>query len=264
MGEVLVMQYYGAKNILTQDADAPQITSVTRTYGCCGVSEETDRDGVTTTYAYDEFKRVSHTVRDGITTLYSYDALGNQTSVTVKGRNDAEITTTSTYSGGELASATDALGNVTAYTRIYAADGDNTTYTETVTKPDGSTQISVSVNGQQVSTSGTAVHGQTFEYGPNWQKVMPQNQTVYTDLLGRNFKTEYADGTHSMNYYNLKNQLVKSVTPGGVVTLYSYDNLGRQISQAIDMNRNGEIDAADWLCNVFPVTSPNPCRQPFR
>ena len=250
MGEVLVMQYYGAKNILTQDADAPQITSVTRSYGCCGVSEETDRDGVTTTYAYDEFKRVSHTVRDGITTLYSYDALGNQTSVTVKGRNDAEITTSSTYSGGELASATDALGNVTAYTRTYAADGDNTTYTETVTKPDGSTQISVSVNGQQVSTSGTAVHGQTFEYGPNWQKVMPQNQTVYTDLLGRNFKTEYADGTYAMNYYNLKNQLVKSVTPGGVVTLYSYDNLGRQISQAIDMNRNGEIDAADLVTST--------------
>ena len=69
MGEVLVMQYYGAKNILTLDADIPQITSVTRTYGCCGVSEETDRDGVTTTYAYDEFKWVSHTVRDGITTL---------------------------------------------------------------------------------------------------------------------------------------------------------------------------------------------------
>ena len=60
------MRHYRAKNILTQDADAPQITSVTRTYGCCGVSEETDRDGVTTTYAYDEFKRVSHTVRDGI------------------------------------------------------------------------------------------------------------------------------------------------------------------------------------------------------
>ena len=225
-------------------------STVTRTYGCCGVSEETDRDGVTTTYAYDEFKRVSHTVRDGITTLYSYDALGNQTSVTVKGRNDAEITTSSTYSDGELASTTDALGNVTAYTRIYAADGDNTTYTETVTKPDGSTQITVSVNGQQVSTSGTAVHGQTFEYGPNWQKVMPQNQTVYTDLLGRNFKTEYADGTYAMNYYNLKNQLVKSVTPGGVVTLYTYDNLGRQISQAIDMNRNGEIDAADLVTST--------------
>ena len=88
---------------------------------------------------------------------------------------------------------------------------------------------------------------QTFE---NWQKVMPQNQTVYTDLLGRNFKTEYADGTYAMNYYNSKNQLVKSVTPGGVVTLYSYDNLGRQISQAIDMNRNGEIDAADLVTST--------------
>lgn len=75
---------------------------------------------------------------------------------------------------------------------------------------------------QQVSTYGTAVHGQTFEYGPNWQKVTPQNQIVYTDLLGRNFKTEYADGTHSMNYYNSKNQLVKSVTPGGVVTNTTY------------------------------------------
>ena len=88
---------------------------------------------------------------------------------------------------------------------------------------------------------------QTFE---NWQKVMPQNQTVYTDLLGRNFKTEYADGTYSMNYYNSKNQLVQSVTPGGVVTLYTYDNLGRQISQAIDMNRNGEIDAADLVTST--------------
>ena len=70
-GEVLLMQYYGAKNILTLDIDTPQIISVTRTYGCCGVSEETDRDGVTTTYAYDEFKRVSHTVRDGIPKVIS-------------------------------------------------------------------------------------------------------------------------------------------------------------------------------------------------
>ena len=28
---------------------------------------------------------------------------------------------------------------------------------------------------QQTCITGTAVHGQTFEYGPNWQKVMPQN-----------------------------------------------------------------------------------------
>ena len=86
-------------------------STVTRTYGCCGVETETDRDGVVTTYAYDDFKRVSYTVRDGITTLYSYDALGNQTAVTIKGRNDGEITTESAYSNGELCQyLTDMLG----------------------------------------------------------------------------------------------------------------------------------------------------------
>ena len=170
-------------------------STVTRTYGCCGVASETDRDGVTTTYAYDEFKRVSHTVRDGITTLYNYDALGNQTSVTIKGRNDGEITTSKTYNNGELATSTDALGNVTSYTQSYSTSGNNTTYTETVTNPDNSTQITTSVNGQQTSVSGTAVREQTISYGVNWQKIMPQNQTVYTDMMGRNFKTVYADNT---------------------------------------------------------------------
>ena len=58
----------------------------------------------------------------------------------------------------------------------------------------------------------------------NEQKSVNElNMTVksYTDMLGRNFKTEYADGSYSMNYYNTKNQLIKSVTAGGVVTLYA-------------------------------------------
>jgi len=69
-------------------------------------------------------------------------------------------------------------------------------------------------------------------------------------MLGRNFKTEYADGSYSMNYYNTKSQLIKSVTAGGVVTLYAYDNLGRQVKQAIDMNGNDIIDDADLVTRV--------------
>ena len=229
-------------------------STVTRTYGCCGVETETDRDGVVTTYAYDDFKRVSYTVRDGITTLYSYDALGNQTAVTIKGRNDGEITTESAYSNGELSSTTDAMGRVTGYTRTYTTSGTNTTYTETTTNPDNSTQITTSVNGAQTSVSGTAVHGQTMSYGANWQMTTTPvagsvNMTVksYSDMLGRNYKTEYADGSASINYYNSKNQVIKSVTPGGVTTLYEYDAIGRQTKQAIDMNDNGAIDAADLV-----------------
>ena len=69
----------------------------------------------------------------------------------------------------------------------------------------------------------------------------------YSDMLGRNYKTEYADGSASINYYNSKNQVIKSVTPGGVTTLYEYDAIGRQTKQAIDMNDNGAIDAADLV-----------------
>ena len=41
--------------------------------------------------------------------------------------------------------------------------------------------------------------------------------------------------------------MIKSVTPGGVTTLYEYDAIGRQTKQATDMNGNGEIDAADLV-----------------
>lgn len=176
--------------------------------------------------------------------------MGNQTAVTTKGRDDGEITTSNTYSNGELASTTDALGNVTTYTRTYATAGNNTTYTETVTNPDGSTQITTYLNGQQTGISGTAVHPQTFEYGPNWQKTLPQNQTVYTDLLGRQYKTVYADETEALQYYNNKNQVIKSISPAGRITLYEYDGLGRQTKQAVDMNGNGEIDAADLVTST--------------
>nr|DAG30538.1 MAG TPA: hypothetical protein [Caudoviricetes sp.] len=128
---------------------------------------------------------------------------------------------------------------------------------------------------QQVSTSGTAVHGQAFEYGSNWQKVMSQNQTVYTDLFGRYFKTEYADGTHFMNYYNSKNQLVMSVTPGGVVTNttyyptgevrkgdgatylveYTYNALGKQATMK-NIQSAGTQQITSWAyknCNILKI-----------
>ncbi len=232
-------------------------STVNRVYGCCGVESETDRDGITTTYAYDDFKRLSYSMRDGITTLYSYNAAGNQTSVTVKGRNTTEITTSTEYVNGEVSATVDALNNRTTYARQYAISGETTTYTETVTNPDNSTRVTTSVNGEQTGVSGTAVHGQTFTYGANWQMtttpiVSGANMTVksYTDLLGRNFETEYADSSYSMNYYNAQNQLVKSVAPSGVTTLYTYDALGRQTTQAIDMNTNDAIDSADIVTST--------------
>lgn len=159
-------------------------------------------------YAYDNFNRLSYSVPDGITTLYTYDGARQQTAVTVKGRDNGEITTGSEYTSG--------------------------TSIETQTNPDGGTQVTTYYLGQTTGVSETAVHPQSNEYGANWQMATTPvasgvNMTVKndTDLLGRNFQTEYADSSYSMNTYNVKNQLVKSVTPGGMTTLYAYDTLGR-------------------------------------
>jgi len=220
-------------------------STVNRVYGCCGVESETDRDGIVTTYAYDDFKRLSYSVRDGITTLYSYDALGNQTSETVKGRNNTEITTSTEYVNGEVSATVDALNNRTTYARQYAISGEVTTYTETVTNPDNSTRVTIFVNGEQTDISGTAVHPQSYEYGANWQRTLPRSETGYSDLLGRRYRMVYADNSEAVQYYNSKSQVVKSITSAGRATLYEYDTLGRRTAQAVDMNANDTIDAAD-------------------
>ena len=223
-------------------------STISRSYGCCGVESETDQNGITTTYAYDDLtKRVSYSVRDGITTLYSYDAAGNQLSITVKGRNGSELSIMNEYDNGKLAATEDVLGNRTTYSQTYTTSAEVVTYTETVTGPDGGTQVMTMVDGSLTGISGTAVHPQSYEYGPNWQKTLPQNQTVYTDMLGRQYKTTYADGNSETQYYNAKQQLVRSVTPAGRTTLYEYDVLGRQVKQAVDMNGNNTIDTDDLV-----------------
>ena len=72
----------------------------------------------------------------------------------------------------------------------------------------------------------------------------------YSDMLGQNIKNEYADGKYSRKVYNDKNQMIALITPEGRQMLYAYDALGRQITQAIDMNRNGEIDSADLVTST--------------
>ena len=76
---------------------------------------------------------------------------------------------------------------------------------------------------------------------------MPADVTTYTDMLGRQFKTVYADGSFSQSFYNSKGQVYKQVSPGGMINLTEYDALGRVYRNAVDMNRNGVIDANDEI-----------------
>jgi len=62
------------------------------------------------------------------------------------------------------------------------------------------------------------------------------------DWLGRPVSITYPDSAQSTNHYNVLGQLEKSVDPDGVITLFGYDDEGRQIEQAIDINQNSQID----------------------
>ncbi|HCE42360.1 MAG TPA: hypothetical protein DET40_02285 [Lentisphaeria bacterium] len=224
-------------------------------YGCCGPELEIDREGIVTVTGHDALKRVTFTTRAGISTLYSYDVFGNVKLTTRKGTDNSECTTSNTYdAAGDLASTTDPLGNTTSYSLAYAAR------TRTTTNPDGSTSIVRSnADGSTYEVSGTAVHGVKYEYGVDagqtYSKSYPtdiptQWTKSFTDFLGRNYKTVYADGAQSVTYYDDCGRPVRQ-TAAGHTTLTAYNAKGEVSSTAVDMNNNGTIDNGTDKVTVY-------------
>ncbi len=113
----------------------PAAYTTSMTYGCCGVEDRTDREGVVASFVYDDLKRTIASTRfDGdtngfeITTYTTYDAAGRVETV-VQDPTDVtgSITTrTMTYDlAGRTTSVEDALGNMMFYTyRDVETDGD--------------------------------------------------------------------------------------------------------------------------------------------
>ncbi|MCH2209595.1 MAG: hypothetical protein MK132_27570, partial [Lentisphaerales bacterium] len=84
---------------------------------------------------------------------------------------------------------------------------------------------------------GYAVHVQQYGKADNWTKV-------YTDALGRTYKTETSTGAVSKEYFDSLGNLVKSIAASGATTLY-YNDLTEGLSiQALDVNQNDVIDYA--------------------
>jgi len=73
-------------------------TNDQKTYTCCGVDWEKDRNGATTNYTYDALKRVQSTTRGGLTMIYSYDGSGRTLTTTRHGSDGSDIVIeTNTY-----------------------------------------------------------------------------------------------------------------------------------------------------------------------
>jgi RHS repeat-associated protein len=227
-------------------------TTNVKSYGCCGVDSETDREGVTTSSVDDEFGRRISDSRDGITTLYTLDGLGRTLRTERRGSDNSSITQQSQiYDGaGRVISSTTPAGTTT-YSTILNANG----HTETTTHADGGTEIrKFARDGSLMEVGGTAVPPMKMEagVGPDGSYIKQisigeaaaETEWVqtWTDCAGRSFKTLYAEGASSQNFFNNKGQLSKTLDPDGVVTLFAYNGKGVQEVTALDINRNGIID----------------------
>ena len=229
-------------------------TYETMVYGCCGLDSKTDREGITTSYVYDDLKRVIATTHAGITTLNTYDAEGKTLTTIRKGSDNSQITTNvSTYDlAGRQISSQNALNQITTDSKII--DGNGHTI-KTTTFPDGTTQIETSAqDGSPLGVSGTAVHPLKYTYGVDVDGRYTQTirlgdngsetewAKTYTDMVGRPYKTVFADGSASQSFFNNKNQMVKQIDADSITTLFQYNPKGDQEYRAIDMDRNGVID----------------------
>ena len=233
-------------------------------YGCCGLDSTTDRDFVTTTYAYDLLKRQISSTRNGITTSNILDAAGNVlVSMRIGSNGPPIITRQAAYdTAGRLASETNALGGGTVYSQSTDASGQTV---KTITYPDNGTRIETYYqDGSLFKVTGTATFSVQYHYGVESDGGVQRAYTketkldasgngtsewtkTYADMLGRGYKTVYAAASQSPSAttaYNSIGQMTNQVSPDGVVTLYTYNSKGELAYSAIDVDRNYQIDLA--------------------
>jgi RHS repeat-associated protein len=236
-----------------------------------------DAAGVETVYTYDSLNRVKTQTKKGIAaaggfpaqtdiiTTFTYDADGRVTIETVssnglsltisRGYDEAGRLIRETNRGGF---STDQEGLTTTY--VYSNGGR----TLTVKRPGEATEISDRyLDGQDKSTTGSAVVAQYFDYtvnvdgtrstqefvGPGGLSSPRWTKTV-SDWLGRFVSIERPSFTGAVvvetTTYNSLGQLNTQITTANSTKviadrLYEYDELGRQIRMGSDIDNSGTL-----------------------
>ncbi len=234
-------------------------TTETISYGCCGIDSRTDREGITTSYTYDAFKRVLTETRAGITMSFTYDAEGRVLTRKRIGSDSSEIVQeTNLYDqAGRLVSTTDALNHPTSH--AYSTDGSGREV-ETVTHPDGGTEITVRhKDGRIYDVSGTAAAPRRMFYGVDvggWfeRRVnvtatggLDEWTKTWHDIAGRVVVTQQNGRAPATRQYNQQGELEKTVDPDGVTTLHSHDLSANLSTTILDADRNGVASAQDKI-----------------
>ncbi len=236
-------------------------SSQTQFFGCCGLEESTDRDGVFTLFEPDDFGNVGTETVAGITTTYQYDPLGRLRRVIRTGSDDVPITVGGAdYNLAGRQTAAYGLLGTTEVSEVTASGGG---ITRTETLPGEATRITTTASdGSLLSVSGTAAHPRTYSYEEESglritkETFLGEDDATsewvktYTDMAGRTDRIE-ASGRGTITFtYNTLGQLESQTDADGVVTRFVYNDRGELETTGIDLDRDGELGAGDPATTV--------------
>ena len=243
---------------------------------CCGKISETDWQGITTTYAYDEEGRIIAKQTGSVLTETAYDALGHATNVARRGIATSDRPAATVHPSSF---AYDSLGRETMtegedgirrlYAYAYRAEGGEI---RAVTEAPGTDCERVATTvadaaGRTICELRNGALRRTIVYAPLRETVYEgskgTNSPVWRetnhDLFGRLTETRRSgfggSVRHSRNVYDHFGRLAEtedgytSAAPGfvSVVTsrrLSTFGEFGDLVLSAEDVNRNGQIDLA--------------------
>ena len=249
-----------ARNRMTYNAEgkrtslenlAGQIT--TTAWDCCHKVSETQPDGSTTTWDYDDEGRVIAASRlipldmtnvTWLTTCYKYDALGRQVAAwqtNYAAQVGLPVTSTRYDQLGRVIARVDQIGNTT--TTEYSPDGR----TVSVRNPNTSTRVTTrSADGFALSVTGTAATPEfrsrgVLPDGTRWTRVAygesadsPRFEVRHEDALGRTVRVErggFGGATLATVYdYDGFGRLVRVAADGEPAVMYAYGAAGERVS----------------------------------
>ena len=182
-------------------------------------TQVTDGVGNTTRYSFDALGRQTATVNpDGTSATVTYDPAGNTVAQASLDASGHTLTTQSAaYNGeGEQLSATDALGDTTAFT--YDPAGTLTSETQPVTSSSGI-----------VTSFGYDAAGHQTRYtdgnGSNWLTTYNSWDLPQTQVEPATSQYSSAADSTTTVAYNGNGKPVSVAEPGGVSLTYSYDSM---------------------------------------
>ena len=222
-------------------------TQEEREYGCCGPLRTVRRDGSELLEERSPRGLLLSRTEGGVTRTFAYDGAERLMAETLLGAQGGALTTQYEYDEhGDRTATVSPAGHRTEYA-IDLAEGR---LRETVTYPDGGTETtSRHRDGSLALVSGSATVPRqclytVLEGGGTAVRTLYADGTweeSRRDFLGRTVETAWSNSSSETTEYDGMGRVVKRTSPGGVVTLFSYDDAQYGDVVAVDMDGDGAL-----------------------